>query len=279
METRHRVVRHVAILTALATASGCGGGGSGGGAGGGSVRALTFPAGVRGGSPRFSPDGSLLAYLREEASVYAVAVMSPTGTDSRTLASDGSYLTAMAWTANGSEIVYYADTTIRAVPAAGGAGRQVVAAFAALDPDLSPDGSRLAYGINGGNLTLADLRTTPPVETDLGVPASSPRFSPDGATLAFYGNGKLSLMNLATRAVTDVLDSSNDFGGVDWFSDGLRLLAGTDRGIEIVILGPPVRRTLVEDVFALMHVDLSPDERSVAYGVNGAAELYLLTGF
>ena len=243
------------------------------------MRALTFPAGVRGGSPRFSPDGSLLAYLREEASAYAVAVMSPTGADSRTLASAGSYLTAMAWTANGAEIIYYADTGIRAVPADGGAGRQVVGAFAAIDPDLSPDGNRLAYGTNGGNLTLADLRPTPPVETDLGVPGSSPRFSRDGATLAFYGNGKLSLMNLATRTVTDVLDSSNDFGGVDWFSDGLRLLAGTDRGIEIVPLGPPVGRTLVRDVFALMHVDLSPDDGSVAYGINGTAELYVLTGF
>ena len=86
-------------------------------------------------------------------------------------------------------------------------------------------------------------------------------------------------MNVASRTVTDVLDTSNDFGGVDWFSDGLRLLAGTDRGIEIVTLGPPVQRTLLKDVFALMDVDLSPDDGSVAYGVNGAAELYVLTGF
>ena len=42
--------------------------------------------------------------------------------------------------------------------------------------------------------------------------------------------------------------------------------------------GPPVTRTLVKDVFALMNVDLSPDDHSVAYGVNGADEIYVLTG-
>jgi hypothetical protein len=206
--------------------------------------------------------------------------MSPAGANSRTLATDGSYLTAMTWTHDGAEVIYYDDTAIRAVPVAGGgAGRQVVAAFAALGPDLSPDGNWLAYGVNGGTMKLTDLRPTPPVETDLGVAGSSPRFSPDGSTIAFFDGVAVSVMNVTTKAVTKVVDSSNDFGGVDWFSDGHRLLAGTDHGIEILTLGPPVERTLLRDVFAVVDVDLAPDDLSVAYGVNGASELYLLTGF
>jgi hypothetical protein len=39
---------------------------------------------------------------------------------------------------------------------------------------------------------------------------------------------------------------------------------------------PPVERTLVKDVFALMDVDLSPDDHSVAYGVSGQPDLYVL---
>jgi len=76
-----------------------------------------------------------------------------------------------------------------------------------------------------------------------------------------------------------VLDTTNSFGGIDWFSDGRRLLAGTDRGIEIVTLGPPVGRTLLKDSFALMDVDLSPDDKSVAYSINGQSSLFVLSGF
>jgi hypothetical protein len=32
---------------------------------------------------------------------------------------------------------------------------------------------------------------------------------------------------------------SNTLGRVDWFPDGARLLAGTERGVEIITLGPP----------------------------------------
>jgi Tol biopolymer transport system component len=264
----------------LAVAAGCGGGSSGGGGGGerGSVHTLAFPSGVSGGSPRFSPDGSQIAYRRQEGDGYGVAVMQASGANSRTLATDGSYLTAMTWTRDGTEVIYYGDSGIRAVPVAGGTGRLVVNAFAALGPDLSPDGSLLVYGTNGGTMRLADLRATPAIESDLGVAGRSPRFSPDGSTIAFFDGEQIRLMDLASKAVTDVVDSTADFGGVDWFTDGRRLLAGTDRGIEILKLGPPVERTLVNDQFALMDVDLSPDDGSVAYGVNGQPDLYVLSG-
>ena len=277
MSTRMFFARGAALLVVLAVASSCGGGGGGGGAG--SVRTLAFPTGVKGSSPRFSHDGTLLAYVRDDGTNYAVAVMSVAGSDSRTLATDGDYLTAMAWTSDDSEIVYYSDTGIRAVPLAGGSGRFIVDGFAAVSPDLSPDGNWLVYGKNGANMQLVDLRLTTPVENDLGLSGWSPRFSPDGSTIAYWGDSKIEEMNLATKQVTDVLATNYGFGGVDWFSDGRRLLAGTDRGIEIVTLGTSIGRTLLNDQFALMDVDLSPDDKSVAYGVNGQADLYILTGF
>jgi hypothetical protein len=107
------------------------------------------------------------------------------------LAADANYLTEMAWKADDSELLYYSDKGIRGVPPGGGTGRLVVNAFAAMGPDLSPDGNWLVYGTNGGNLQLADLRVSPAVETDLGLAGASPRFSPDGSTIAFWGDSKI----------------------------------------------------------------------------------------
>jgi Tol biopolymer transport system component len=274
------VVARAAIAVLLGSLAGCGGGGDGGNPGGSNVRTITFPAGIRGGSPRFSPDGTLLAHARHMGSYSELAVMSPTGADPRSLAMDGNYLLAPAWTADGSEIVYGSnDTGIRAVPLAGGASRFIVAGFAALDPDLSPDGRWLAYGLNGSTVQLADISQNPPVVSDLGMYGGSPRFSPDGATLALWSEDKIRLMDMASRAVTDVIDSTNSFGRVDWFVDGTRLMAGTDRGLEILTLGPTVGRRLLVDNIAIMGVDLSPDGASAAYGSNGLPELYVLSGY
>jgi len=268
------------LVGACGGGGGTGAGGSGGTPGNTKPRELTFPAGVRGTSPRFSPDGATLAYNRDEGDSNAVAVMSVTGEGSRNLATDGSYLTAMTWSKDGAEVIYAGDDDIRAVPAAGGATRQVVNAFAAVGPDLSPDGKSLIYGVNGSNLKLADLTSTPPVLTDLGMPGSGPRFSPDGRAIAYWSGDTLRLMELATQVTTDVLtgDDNFGFGGVDWFGDGRRLLAGTDRGVEIITLGPPVTRQLVSDVFALLDIDLSPDETQVAYAINGRQSLFVLSG-
>jgi TolB protein len=176
----------------------------------------------------------------------------------------------MAWTADGSEIFFGSpDTGMRAVPAAGGASRFVVDAFAAIDPDLSRDGRSLVYGLNGSTMHIADLGQNPPVATDLSVPGNSPRFSPDGSRLAFVSGDKVSVMDLATRTVTDVMDATNPLGGVDWFADGLRLVTGADHGIDIVTLGPPVQRRQILDNWAVLSLDLSPDGTSVAFGVNG----------
>jgi hypothetical protein len=53
----------------------------------------------------------------------------------------------------------------------------------------------------------------------------------------------------------------------------------TDHGIEIVTVGPPVQRQRLANIFALLDVDLSPDERAVAYGISGRESLFVLSGF
>jgi dipeptidyl aminopeptidase/acylaminoacyl peptidase len=277
--------RGLGLAVAIA-AAGCGGGGEGPGDGDGrlTTRELTFPADVRGGSPRFSPDGTRLAHTRDKGSVTTVAVMDTSGGNASELTDDASYLTEMTWNVDGSRVIYAGEAGIRGVAADGSDdGVFVVDAFAAVGPDLSPDGKLLVYGLNGSNMHLADLSMSPPQVVDLGFPAASPRFSPDGKTIAFWRYDEIQLMDLATRATTDVAseDVGTGFGGVDWFSDGKRLVAGTERGLEIITLGPPVTRALLSARvrYALQNVDLSPDDASVAYGVNGDPNLYVLSGF
>src|SRR5204862_364085 len=107
-------------------------------------------------------------------------------------------------------------------------------------------------GSGGGNVHLADLSQTPPVLSDLGFVADSPRFSPDGATLALIAGSDIQLLDIASGTLGTVLVSNNPLGRVDWFPDGSRLLAGTERGVEIITLGPTgmpavQRKTILND--------------------------------
>jgi Tol biopolymer transport system component len=271
----------VIALVSLASCGGGGGGGPGGGGGNGQVHTITFPAGIRGGSPRFSPDGMQLAYARDTGTVTELAVMTTAGADSRSLTDDGDYLLSMAWTADGSQLLYGStDAGMRTVQLSGGPSQFLLDAFAAMNPDLSPDGRWLAYALNGANIRIADLSQNPPAASDLlGYSADSPRFSPDGATIALIADLKIQLLDVASRTLTAVIDTDNTLGRVDWFPDGTRLLAGTERGIEIITLGPPVQRQSILNNAAVIDVDLSPDAASVAYVINGRPEVFVLTGF
>src|SRR6478609_1084029 len=68
------------LISGVLAVAGCGGGGGGGGHG--STREIGFVGGVRGTSPRFSRDGTRLAYNRDQGSFSAVAVMTTEGTGS-----------------------------------------------------------------------------------------------------------------------------------------------------------------------------------------------------
>jgi Tol biopolymer transport system component len=282
------------LAIALVSLAGCGGGGSDGAGGSGGigetrhVRTITVPAGTQGVlSPRFSPDGTLLAYARGTGTgtVFELAVVTAAGGDPRSLASDGNDLLCMVWTGDGSQLIYgSADTGMRAAQLSGGASQFLFDTPDALNPDLSPDGRWLAYGVYEGHLQLADLSQNPPALSDLGFFADSPRFSPDGATLALIAGLHIQLFDIASRTLTDVLAIDNPLGRVDWFPDGTRLLAGTERGIEIITLGPPVQRQLIlskstPSATSMRDVDLSPDATSVAFAQEGQSELFVLTGF
>ena len=265
------------LFTSLLGLAGCGSSDTPGGTGDGPTE-ITF-TGNSAGEARFSPDGATLAYVESTTNDASnLAVMTATGEQRKTLAPAGGYLAGPAWAPDGKQIYFGSNEGISLVAASGGTPSVAVMAFATLDPDVSPDGKSLVYGVNGGNLQLVDL-ADPTKPKDLGVKGTSPRFSPDGKSIAFESNEKIQRMDIATSAVTDVVDGGTYLASVDWFPDGKRLAITSDSGVEIVTLGSPPTRKLVQDDFAAKDVDVSPDGKKIVYGINGSQSLFVLTGF
>ncbi|MBP1635461.1 MAG: domain protein beta Propeller [Acidobacteria bacterium] len=113
------------------------------------------------GSPRWSPDGRLVAFERRvTGGPSQIAVIDAAGGSLRVVASSASHrLITPEWTPDGAAIVFASDEPVTggrpvtarsfqlyAVPAAGGPARILTAApGGAVSPALSPDGRRLVY--------------------------------------------------------------------------------------------------------------------------------------
>lgn len=220
---------------------------------------------------RFSPDGTALAVAfgsDDRIGVYDRA--SGTLTE---LATGTTYLTGTAWSASGDTIYFDGTVGVRSVPRAGGAVTDVNAAFASMNVDLSPDGTRLAYGVNGDLAAVYTIATDS--ETLLDRRCQAIRFAPDGQRVACVSSGALVVIELASGTATTVLPTGVPFiAGVDWYNDGQRLLVTTEDGIEAVTLAG--ERRMVVDAFAAVELDLSPDERELVYRQNGHDDLTIV---
>ena len=111
------------------------------------------------------------------------------------------------------------------------------------DPDPSPDGSQLVYATNrGGALHLVIRTLADGSERSLPGAGRTPRWSPDGASIAYW-SGNLSLGvggihisradGAEARQLTDPSVAYYD-GGLDWSPDGDWLLAQTGTRIELL---------------------------------------------
>lgn len=245
------------------------------------VETLKVPGG-RASNPRFSPDNQQIAFLRQDNQSWEVAVMKADGSQIRILAKEAKYLTDFAWKADGSEFLATMNY-LRWVSASSGTTRAVSTTrnfgFAAMAPDLSPDGKTLIYAVNGSSLFSVDLTATDMREVKLDLVGSAPRFSPDGKTLAYVTrNGMLTLYDFSAKTSKELFDVKNFFSSLDWFREGKALVVSTDRGIEKVTLGEPFDRKVISSRSALT-LDLSSDDLQLVYSVNGASDLYVLKGF
>ena len=257
-------------------------------------RALTT-RGIRQSGARFSPDGSWIAYTNRSLTRHrAIHLMRPDGAEDHRLLrrNDGQYL---AWTPDGRSIVFdeaeihrrfAVRSDLRVVDVASRRVRRLTRGVRARDPDVAPDGSRVAFvhqrgdrgelaviGLDGRG--QADLTRSAP-----GVQWSRPRWSPDGRAIAasrLLPTGELDIVlvdaeSASLRALTS--DRAKDVEPA-WSPDGKRLVFRSDRdgvsNLYVVAIDDGSLLRLTNVVGGAFAPDVSPDGRTVAFSSYRAA--------
>jgi TolB protein len=165
------------------------------------------------GSPTWSPDGSRIAFVRDQGT--ALCTIRADGSHLRVIASRRGYYQHPRWSPTSDLIVYQSrigtseGSEREFLIHADGTGEQVLPAFMGPGsyPAWSPDGNRLVYS-DGYGLAILDLRTDHVEE----LPRChgcywdwAPAWSPDGRQIAFIRDDTRSslvyVVDLATRSV------------------------------------------------------------------------------
>lgn len=211
-------------------------------------RALTR-TGVRQTTPRFSPDGRLIAYTSGTLTrLRGIRVMRADGTGDRLITSRNGG-TALAWTPDGRWLVYdepdthrlfatYSD--LRAVEVATGRRRRLTRGARAQDPDVAPDGRAVVFvRQTGDGSELATIGLDGQGQRDLtrserGVQWSHPRFSPRGDVVAasrWRPGGWLDvvLVDASTGEVQTLLEDRAKDVEPAWTPDGSHVVVRSDR--------------------------------------------------
>jgi len=152
----------------------------------------------------------------------------------------------------------------------------------AREPDISPDGRRVAFTTNGAGTThlwVAELRDVPGtarrlLENDRFEQVFNPRFSPDGRTIAISrwqrgGFRDIQLVDVETGRITEITyDRAQDMSPA-WSADGEVLYFTSDRtGIANIFAYRPAsgRLTMVTNVVSGAYQPApSPDGETMVY--------------
>jgi dipeptidyl aminopeptidase/acylaminoacyl peptidase len=225
---------------------------------------------------RFNPNGTRLAMVGQNGDAYALISTDDTGGDVQVLAPDGlDYLSAVAWTSDGSTVYYSGDDGILRVTADGNSAPElVVDDFAVMQIDISPDGQSLAYSTNGGvSIRLADLRTfesTPIQSETTATSGSGPRFSPNGARVVYASGENFKFADVGFMTEVDGPTGADYLANAAWIDDKTIIYLGDDK---IRTWADDGRATALRDAFAGMDLDFNAATNRYIYGTNGSPSL------
>ena len=245
--------------------------------------------GIRQVSPRFSPDGTWVAYASRTLTRFPeIRLARPDGSEDHRLAlrNGGS---GLAWTPDGKALVYselqvhrtfsvFGDLSL--VDAASGDVRRLTRGVRAYDPDVSPDGRTIVFARKMGDrsdlFTVGlDGREPKPLTSSVeGVEWSGPRWSPRGDSIVaarLLPGGWLDLVRVdpATGAVEQLTHDRAKDVEPTWMPDGEAVVFRSDRegvsNLYALRLADREVRRVTNVLGGAFQPSVSPDGRSVAY--------------
>jgi len=235
--------------------------------------------------PRWSPDGRSIAFSSNRTGTYQIYVMDADGANVRRVTDSENDAIEEGWHPDGTKLAYTEErkrtigrsymmwlTDLKT-----GAKTRLLPEFdgSSALPDFSPDASKLAFTgkrTMGWDAFLADLATGAVSALTEGGRACRPRFSPDGARIAYVSNtadgkGDIWIMNpdrSGNERLTDRPETYDYFPA--WSPDGkwIVLSSGTEHypteGVWELALVKPGTKTFVP-LFRSGARDVFPDWR------------------
>jgi Tol biopolymer transport system component len=211
------------------------------------VQRLTDWAGVED-TPAISPDGRAVAFVSSVKGSRQIWVRLIAGGTPLQLTSDAADHRFPRWSPDSNAILYYsspienaASGAVWEAPALGGPARRLVNSIG--DADVSPDGTAIAFfRFERGRVELAvgardGSGAHPLAQLDTGYSYSSPRWSPDGGSVAYHrmatNVGDVFVVKAAGGTPTPVTRDATYQQGFTWSPDGSRVIFSSSRGATI----------------------------------------------
>jgi Tol biopolymer transport system component len=257
------------------------------------TRALTR-RGVRQTAPRFSPDGSWIAYTSGALTrLRQIRVVRPDGRDDRSVVERNGGV-SLAWTPDGTAIVYdepefhrqfASHSDLRIVVVATGRVQRLTQGLRASDPDVSRDG-RVVFVrryADRSELALMDLDGSAPSDLTSSSPGTQwagPRFNPRGDAVVasrLTPGGWLDVVHvdLGTGAVHALTQDRAKDVEPAWTPDGSSVVFRSDRdgisNLHALRLSDRALLRVTNVLGGAFRPDVSPDGRQVAFARYGAA--------
>ncbi|HET7291918.1 MAG TPA: hypothetical protein VFM88_05815 [Vicinamibacteria bacterium] len=245
--------------------------------------------GIRQLAPRFSPDGVWIAYTSGSLDRYrAIRLVLRDGSADRELVrrNGGS---GLAWTPDGRSLVfdepeafrvYSTFSDLRVADVATGAVRQLTRGLRARDPDVAPDGRRVAFvKESGGHAELATIALDGTglrglTASEPGTQWSGPRFSRDGRSIVasrLLAGGLLDvvLVDPVTGAVTPLTSDRAKDVEPTFTPDGRFVVFRSDRdgvsNLYALRLADRALLRVTSVVGGAFTPDVAPDGRGIAF--------------
>lgn len=209
------------------------------------------------GTPRWSPDGTRIAFASERLGLPAIFVMDADGSNLQPLTDGASVSMMPAWSPGGSKIAFASDRSYEVMMQG---GRQLVEGGLeiwlmnadgsdveritgnyedqAMYPDWAPNGQRLAYMEIADSVRIVAQTLSQPVTASIlteGLEgrAWSPAWSPDGQQIAIMGEvdevKDIWLIRPDGGEAVNLSNSPSNDGDPAWSPDGQQIVFVSDR--------------------------------------------------